>query len=135
MILDTLFLGLPVLAGQFFSTFALLGLGVAGYFLLTPFDDRRLVREGNVAAGILMGATLVALAIPLAATLASTTFELDILIWGLVSLVIQLGLFAITSRLIRGLRAQIEAGNVAIALMLAGLQIAIALLNAGAMAG
>jgi putative membrane protein len=78
---------------------------------------------------------LIALAIPLAATLASSTHTLDILLWGLVALVIQLAAFVVATLLIRGLRGMIEAGNVAAALVLIGIQIAVALLNAGAMAG
>ena len=134
-ILATLQQGLPVLAVQFAVTLALLGLGIACYMLLTPFDERRLMREGNVAAGIVIAGTLVALAIPLAATLASSTVLLDILLWGFVALVIQLATLIVATAMIRGLRAMIEAGNVAAALVLIGIQIAVALLNAGAMAG
>ena len=134
-IFDTLERGLPVLVGQFATTLALLGIGIALYFALTHVDERRLVREGNVAAGVAMSGALVALAIPLAATLAVSTVVLDIVIWGTVALVIQLLAFLAASFLIRGLRHMIEAGNVAAALVLVGIQLAVALLNAGAMAG
>ena len=60
---------------------------------------------------------------------------LDIVLWGLVALVIQLATFFVAATLLRGLRAMIEAGNVAAALVLIGIQIAVALLNAGAMSG
>jgi putative membrane protein len=93
------------------------------------------VRDGNAAAGVVVAGTLVALAIPLAATLASNVVALDIVLWGLVALVIQLATFVVAAALIRGLRGMIEAGNVAAALVLVGLEIAVALLNAGAMAG
>lgn len=126
--------GLPVLAGQFAIMLGLLGLGMAAYLVLTPFDEWRLVREGNVAAGVVASGTLLALAIPLAATLATRVVTLDILVWGLVALVIQLATFAAAAAVIRGLRAMIEAGNVAAALVLVGIQVAVALLNAGAMA-
>ena len=127
--------GLPVLVGQFAVTLALLGLGIACYMLLTPFDERRLVREGNVAAAIVVAGTLIALALPLAATLASSILTLDILLWGLVALVIQLLTFLAATALIRGLRGMIESGNVAAAIVLIGIQLAVALLNAGAMSG
>ena len=134
-ILATLQQGLPVLIGQLAATLALLGIGMACYMALTPFNEWRLVREGNVAAGIVVAGTLVALALPLAATLASSGVVLDIVLWGLVALVIQLATFVAATAAIRGLRAMIEAGNVAAALVLVGIQIAVALLNAGAMAG
>jgi len=135
MILETLFAGLPILAAQFMTTFALLGIGVAAYFAITPFDERRLVQDGNVAAAVLMGGTVLALSIPLAATLASSASQVDILIWGLVALVIQLLTFFIVSTFIRGLNAHIERGNVAMAIAVVSIQLAVALLNAGSMAG
>ncbi len=134
-ILVTLQQGLPVLAGQFAATLALLGIGMACYITLTPFNEWRLVQEGNVAAGIVVAGTLVALAMPLAATLATSFNVLDIVLWGLVALVIQLATFFAATASLRGLRAMIEAGNVAAALVLIGIQLAVALLNAGAMAG
>lgn len=134
-ILATLQMGLPVLIGQFAATLALLGIGMTCYVALTPFDEWRLVQEGNVAAGIVVAGTLVALAMPLAATLATSVLVLDIVLWGLVALAIQLATFFAATALLRGLRAMIEAGNVAAALVLIGIQLAVALLNAGAMAG
>jgi putative membrane protein len=127
--------GLPVLLLQFAVTLALLGLGVVCYNALTPFHERELVRTGNTAAGIVAGGTFVALAIPLAATLATSLVTLDIVIWGIVALLLQLVAFVAASRLIPGLREMIETGNTAAACMLVGIQIAVALLNAGAMAG
>ncbi len=134
-ILATLQQGLPLLIGQFAATLALLGIGIVCYMALTPFDERRLVREGNVAAGVVVAGTLVALAMPLAATLASSVVVLDIVLWGLVALVIQLLTFIAAAALIPGLRTMIEGGNVAAALVLIGIQLAVALLNAGSMAG
>jgi putative membrane protein len=127
--------GLPVLLLQFSVTLALLGAGVVCYNALTPFNERELVRAGNTAAGIVAGGNFVALAIPLAATLATSLVTLDIVIWGIVALLLQLVAFVAAARLIPGLRGMIEAGNTAAACMLVGIQVAVALLNAGAMAG
>ena len=93
------------------------------------------MRAGNTAAGVVLGGTLVSLAIPLAATLATSRLTLDILVWGLVALVLQLVVFMLVAWIFRGLRAAIETGNTAAAIALVGVQIAVALLNAGAMAG
>ena len=46
-IIPTLQLGLPVLIGQFLATLALLGIGIAAYMAVTPFNERRLVRDGR----------------------------------------------------------------------------------------
>lgn len=134
-ILDTLRLGLPVLVLQMAITLALLGVGIAAYMAVTPFHEMRLVRVGNAAAGIVLMGAIVALAIPLAATLGSSLVTLDILLWGIVAVVLQLLAFLLTTLLFRGLRGMIEAGNIAAACVTVGIQLAVALINAGAMAG
>jgi putative membrane protein len=135
LMLDSLRAGLPVLLPQFAATLVLLAVGVFCYRLITPFNERRLVAEGNVAGGVVYAGSLVALAIPLAATLATSTVLLDIVLWGIVALLLQLVAFGFAAVLLRDLRRMIEDGNVAAALALVGIQLAIALLNAGAMAG
>jgi putative membrane protein len=134
-ILPTLQSGLPVLLAQFATAVALLALGAFCYMRMTPFHETDLIRQGNVAAGVIAMGTLIALSLPVAATLASSQVVLDILIWGLVALIIQLLAFVLAAKLMRGLPAMIEAGNVAAALLVVGIQIAIAILNAGAMMG
>lgn len=134
-ILQGLESGLPLLLLHFGATLALFVIGVAVYVAVTPLHERELLASGNQAAGVLLGGTMVALAIPLAATLATSHVLVDILIWGSVALVLQLITFLIAIWLFRDLRAMIESGNVAAGTALAGLQVAIALLNAGAMAG
>lgn len=135
LIVDSLGTGLPVLLLHLAATLALLALGVAGYMVITPFHERRLVAAGNPAAGIVLGGTLVALAVPLAATLATSSAALDILVWGAVAVLFQLIAFAVAALLVRDLRAQIEAGNTAAAMTVVGIQLALALVNAAAMSG
>jgi putative membrane protein len=134
-ILASLGTGLPVLLLAFVITIILLAVGVACYMSITPFQERRLVAEGNVAAGIILGGMIVALAIPLAATLATSSAALDVLLWGIVAVLLQLVVFGLVAAFVRGLRPMIEEGNVAVALTLVGVQLAVALLNAGVMAG
>jgi putative membrane protein len=112
---------------------ALLVIGVAIYMAVTSFRERELVAQGNVAAGIVLGGAVLGLAIPLAALLATTSFVVDIIVWGVVALVIQLITLGIVALMLRRLRGMIEAGNVAAALILAAAQIAVALINAAAM--
>ncbi|AWU97317.1 DUF350 domain-containing protein [Azospirillum ramasamyi] len=134
-ILTALGTGLPVLLVQLAVTLALLAVGVAVYTRITPFNERRLVAEGNAAGGLTLAGSIVAIAIPLAATLATSTFLLDILLWGVVAVILQLVAFAVATLLIRDLRGQIESGNVASAAALVGVQLGVALINAAAMAG
>jgi putative membrane protein len=134
-ILQSLGSGLPILLLHFLTTLLLLALGALCYMVITPFHERTLIRGGNNAAGLVLTGTLIAIAIPLAAMLATSHIWLDIVIWGLVAVVLQLATFVIAVAVFRDIRALIESGNVAAAAALVGVQIAVALLNAGAMAG
>ncbi len=134
LILQGLQTGLPVLVLHFAAAVVLLLVGAFCYLKITPFNERQLIAQNNVAAACVLVGTLVALAIPLTATLATSGTLIDILIWGLVALVVQLVVFAAVSLFLHDLRRMILEDNIAAAVTLAGLQIAVALLNAGVMA-
>jgi putative membrane protein len=132
-IFDALGRGLPMLLVQFVLVLALLVAGIFIYMAITPFRERDLVRNGNTAAATVLGGALVALAVPLAALLATTGALLDILVWGVVAVALQLLTVAIVLHLSRGMRMMIEAGQVAGAIPLVAAQLSIGLLNAAAM--
>lgn len=125
--------GLPMLIVQVVACAALLAIGVAIYIRLTPFRERQLVADANPAAATVLVGAILALAIPLAAMLATSGTLLDILVWGVVALVLQLVTLGIVALSMRNFRRMIESGNIAAAITLAGAQIAVALLNTAAM--
>jgi putative membrane protein len=73
------------------------------------------------------------LAIPLAALLATTRAVLDIVVWGIVALLLQLVTVVVASHVMRGLKLRIDDGSIAAALPITAAQLAIALLNAAGM--
>jgi putative membrane protein len=132
-ILDALGSGLPKLIIQFVTCAVLLAIGVAIYVRVTPFREREMVVHGNAAAGTMLAGATLALAIPLAAMLATSGTFLDVLVWGIVALILQLITLGVVALVMRNFRTMIEGGNIAAAVTLAGAQIAVALLNAAAM--
>lgn len=132
-VVNALGLGLPTLLLHFGAVLVLWGLGLLVYMAVTPFHEQRLLRAGNAAAATVLGGAMVALAIPLAALLATTGALLGILVWGAVAVILQLVTVSVASLLLRSLRGMIEAGQMAAAIPLVAAQIAIGLLNAGVM--
>jgi len=132
-IINALGSGLPHLLLQFAVAVALLAAGVAVYMVATPFRERELIEEGNTAAGVVLSGAILAIAIPIAATLATSALVLDVIVWGTVAVLLQLLTVVGVSVVFRHLRATIQHGNVAAGLTLAGTQIAVALLNAAVM--
>jgi putative membrane protein len=132
---DSVLVGLPVLLVHLATTTALFLAALAIYVWLTPYREIQLVRDGNTAAAIALAGQMLALGIPLAAMMAHSVNLPDIILWGMVTVVLQLIAFAVVAMLIRNLPAAIERGEIGPALILACGQIVAGLLNAAAMSG
>lgn len=125
-------------AGHFLIAFAIACLFLAIfkwlYQVSTPYDERRLVAEGNMAAAITFGGAIVGFALPLASALEVTANPLEFVAWGVLAGVIQVVASLVVRRIvIRDLVARIETGNVASAVYMAATSIAVGLLNAACM--
>lgn len=127
--------GLPVLLAQLAVTTGLFGVGLVVYVWLTPYRELKLLREGNVAAAIVIVGEMLALVVPLAAMLAHSVNVPDILMWGIITIILQLIAAGAVALVVRHLPAAIERGEIAPALVLAGAQISAGILNAAAMSG
>lgn len=134
-VMHSLWAGLPVLVLHFAVTMAMLALALAVYVRLTPFDELALIRAGNVAAAISLSGATLGLALPLAFCLASSVGVLDIFLWGLATLLIQIVSFRVTDYLLKDLPARIQAGEIGAALYLVSVKLSIAAINAAAVTG
>ena len=123
-IIQSILSGAPVLALHLVTTFAILIGGMGIYMWITPYEDIRLVREGNTAAAVALGGAFLGLAIPLAGSLAGSVTSLDILLWGIVTVIVQIVCFKVVDLVLRGLPKRIAAGEMAAAIFLAFVKIA-----------
>ena len=135
VVLQSFLAGFPVLLMHFLVTIVMLAVGVTIYVWITPHKDVALVREGNVAAAISLSGAILGLAIPLAMSMSVSVNVADIVIWGLLTLIIQLIVFRLADLLLRDLSARIEAGEVAAALLLSAIKLAVAAITAAAVSG
>ena len=127
--------GIPFLLSHFGVTVLMLVIGVFIYMWITSHDERKLIREGNTAAAVSLAGAIVGLAIPLAFCMASSVNVYDIVIWGIVTLVIQLATFWIIDIWLRDLSKRIEEGQVGTAILLVSVKLAVASINAAAVSG
>jgi len=134
-VLDSFASGMPVLVMHFLAALAIFVIGVVIYNLVTPFHELGLIRDGNVAAGVSAAGATIGLALPIAGALAGSVNLPDLLLWGAFAVVLQLLTFVIVAVVIRQLVASITRGEMAPALLLAGVQIAVGLINAAAVRG
>ena len=134
-VLQSFLTGFPILLLHFLVTIAMLVAGVAIYIWITPHKDVALVREGNVAAGISLSGAILGLAMPLAVSMSVSVNVADIVIWGLLTLVVQLVVFRLADLILRDLPARIEAGEISASLVLAAIKLAVAAITAAAVSG
>lgn len=111
------------------ATFALL------YTSLTPYREIAMIRDGNCAAAIALIGALLGFVMPLASVIAHSANLVDLAVWGVVALAVQLGGFLIARLVLPHLPSAIERGNIADGIFLAGLSASLGLLDAACMAG
>ncbi len=125
--------GIPVALGDAGVTLLILILGAAVYALLTPHREVQLIRDGNSAAAMSLAGVLVGLAIPLSASLGASNSRLEIAIWGVMIIAVQLLVFRVIDVILHGLPQRIQDGEISAATLLVGAKISSALILAAAM--
>jgi putative membrane protein len=103
------------------------------YCWITPYDELKLVREGNVAPAISFGGALIGFILPLHSAISHSVGFIDMLIWAAVAMFVQLTVFGILRLFFRGLVREIENNHTAAATLLAFFSLAIGILNAASM--
>ena len=125
-------------AGHFILAFGiaclLLAIFKRIYQVSTPYDEARLIGEGNVAASVALGGAIIGFSLPLASALTQTANPLEFTVWAVLAGVIQIVASLVVRRfVVRDMVARIEGGNVASAVYLAATAIGVGLLNAASM--
>ena len=103
------------------------------YCWITPYDELKLVREGNLAPAVSFGGALIGFILPLHSAISHSVGFVDMLIWAAVAMVVQLTVFGIVRLFFRGLVREIGNNHTAAATLLAFFSLAIGILNAASM--
>ena len=117
-----------VIAGLFTVAFKLI------YQWVTPYNEAKLIREGNVAAALALGGALVGYVLPLASALSNTGSLLEFCAWATLAGVIQIAAFTLVRILaMKDVSARIENGEIAAGVYLLSISLAVGVLNAACM--
>jgi putative membrane protein len=131
----TSFSTLPSFLAYFAGGGVLLAAFIALYVHTTPHQEVALIREGNTAAAIALSGAVLGFVLPLAIVIANSASLIDVLVWGVIAIVVQLGGFLVARAVLPGLSKAICDGQVSDAIFLAGLSLALGILDAACMAG
>lgn len=138
MFMDALKMSLPAEAVLGFVVYmggaaALFALYALIYTRLTPYNELRLIREGNTPAAVALAGALLGFAIPVASAVSHSIPLLDFLLWAVIAAVVQLLAFVVVNRCVKGMAERIARQEMASAILLAAVSISIGLLNAACM--
>ena len=104
------------------------------YQWVTPYNEGKLIREGNVAAALALGGALVGYVLPLASALSNTVTLLEFCAWAALAGVLQIAAFTLVRVVVmKDVTARIERGETAAGVYLLSISLAVGVLNAACM--
>jgi putative membrane protein len=103
------------------------------YVRITGHDEMALIREGNASAALALGGSLIGFSMPLSKAIAQASSLPDCILWGVVSLLVQLLAYGAARLLMPGLSDNIKRNMLSAAILLASVAIVAGMLNAASM--
>jgi putative membrane protein len=111
----------------------LLRVFVAIYIRVTPQAEFTLMREGNMAAAFSLSGAVLGFVIPLGAAVRYSVNPVDMAIWGVIALVVQIAAFMVVRLLVPTVCDDITKGNTAQGFFLGATALGVGILNASCM--
>jgi putative membrane protein len=124
---------LPAFLGYFGCAIALTVVFTLIYSWVTPYDEMRMIREGNCAASVSLGGAILGFVIPLASVIAHSFNITDMAVWGVVALLVQIVAHLASRLTIPNYREDMAAARMSVAAWKATISLAVGILNAACM--
>ena len=99
------------------------------YTRVTPADEVLLIRQGNHAAALSLGGALIGFSITVGSALMHTANYQEFFAWAFGAMVVQVLAYAVTTRLLKMAKDQIESNNSAFGGLLGAISISIGMIN------
>jgi len=125
--------GLPAFLIYFVVAAVLIAAYLYVYTWITAHDEFALLKANNTAAAISLSLSMIGFALPLTSSIGHADGILDMAIWGVIALLVQVGVYYAARIPVPDLSKRIEAGEIAPAIWLGAASIAAGMLNAASM--
>ena len=110
-----------------------LAIFVALYIRITPYREMQLIREGNMAASFSLSGAILGFIVPLCSAVQHSVSLIDMAIWGLIAMLVQIVAFVVVKLAIPSITRDIPEGKGAQGFFLGSLSLGVGLLNAACM--
>jgi putative membrane protein len=125
--------GLPAFLIYFVVAAVLVAAYLWVYTWITAHNEFALLKANNAAAAIALGLSMVGFALPLTSSMGHADGVIDMTIWGVIALIVQVGVYYAARMAVPNLSQRIEAGEVAPAIWLGLAAVTAGMLNAASM--
>ena len=125
--------GLPAFLIYFVVASVLVAAYLYVYTWITAHDEFALLKANNTSAAIALGLSMIGFALPLTSSIGHSAGVVDMTIWGVVALLVQVAVYYLARIAVRDLSQRIEAGELAPAIWLGSASVAAGMLNAASM--
>jgi putative membrane protein len=112
---------------------AYLAVFVAIYIRITPYRELQLIREGNMAASFSLSGAILGFIVPLASAIQHSVNLVDMAVWGLVAMIVQILAFVVVKLCIPSVTRDIPENKGSAGFFLGSLSLGVGLLNAACM--
>ena len=123
----------PAFLGYFVCAIALLVVFILIYSWITPYHEMRMIREGNAAASVSLGGAILGFVIPLASVIAHSFNVVDMVVWGIVALLVQIAAHLVSRLTVPSYRDDMAAARMSVASWKATISLSVGILNAACM--
>jgi len=125
--------GLPAFLIYFVVASVLVAVYLYIYLWITPHDEFALMRADKPGAAIALGLSMIGFALPLTSSIAHSDNVVDMVIWGLIALAVQIAAYYVARIPIPDLSQRIAKGEIAPAIWLGAASVTAGLVNAASM--
>jgi putative membrane protein len=125
--------GLPAFLIYFVVAAVLVAAYLWVYTWITAHNEFALLKANNAAAAIALGLSMIGFALPLTSSMGHADGVIDMTIWGVIALIVQVGVYYAARMAVPNLSQRIEAGEVAPAIWLGLAAVTAGMLNAASM--
>jgi putative membrane protein len=125
--------GLPYFLLYFGIAVALVALYLFVYAFVTAHNEFALIRQNVLSAALSLGLSLIGFALPLSSAIVHARNVLDLILWGLVALAVQIIVYWLVRLVLPNLSERIASGELSSALFLGAASLAAGIINAASM--
>ena len=103
------------------------------YLWITPYNELKLIKDGNVAAAISLSGAVLGFTFPLARAISQASHPWDMMLWAVIAGTVQILVYVAVRYSLLNVSRRIPDGQVATGVVLGAISVAAGMLNAACM--